>query len=202
MKECLLTVVDILCPDKRDLFGKISLSARTVARRIEDLSSDIRTTLQKRAQQFEFYAIALDESTDATDIAQVAIFVRGFNATFDITEEFAGLASIKDTTTGENIFHGIMSVMGSLGLNLSNICGVTTYDAPAMVGKVKGVVSLIEKEMRNAGIERKLVRTHCIIHLEALCAKSLKMQEVMRVVIKIVNFCVQEDYIIVNFNIC
>ena len=58
-----------------------------------------------------------------------------------------------------------------------------------MVGMVKGVVSLIEKEMRNAGIERKLVRTHCtIIHLEALCAKSLKMQEVMRVVIKIVNF--------------
>ena len=98
------------------------------------------------------------------------------------------MVSLKDTTTGENIFQGIMSVMGSLGLNLSNICEVTTYGAPAMVGKVKGVVSLIEKEMRNAGIEIKLVRTHCIIHLEALCAKSLKMQEVMRVVIKFVNF--------------
>ena len=81
-----------------------------------------------------------------------------------------------------------MSVIRSLGLNLSNICGVTTDGAPAMVGKVKGVVSLIEEEMRNAGIERKLVKTHCIIHLEALCAKYLKMQEVMRVVIKIVNF--------------
>ena len=67
VKECLLTVVEILCPDKRDLFSKISLSARTVTRRIEDLSSDIRTTLQERAQQYEFYAIALDESTDATD---------------------------------------------------------------------------------------------------------------------------------------
>ena len=121
VKECLLTVVDILCPDKRDIFGKISLFARTVTRRIEDLSSDIRTTLQERAQKFEFYAIALDESTDATDIAQVAIFVRGINATFDITEELAGLVSLKDTTTGENIFQGIMSVIGSLGLNLSNI---------------------------------------------------------------------------------
>ena len=50
VKECLLTVVNILCPDKRDLFGKISLSARTVTRRIEDLSSDIWTTLQERAQ--------------------------------------------------------------------------------------------------------------------------------------------------------
>ncbi|KAI6651125.1 General transcription factor II-I repeat domain-containing protein 2-like [Oopsacas minuta] len=154
VKECLLNVVDIICPEKRDLFGKISLSARTVTRRIEDLSSDIRTTLQEHAQQFELYAIALDENTDATDIAQVAIFVSGINVTFDITEELASLVSLKDTTTGENIFQGIMSVVGSLGLNLSNICGVTTDGAPAMIGKVKRAVSLIEKEMRNAGIER------------------------------------------------
>ena len=93
-----------------------------------------------------------------------------------------GLVSLKDNTTGENIFQGIVSVIVSLCLNLSNICGVTTD--PAMVGKVKGVVSLIEKEMKNTDIERKLIRTHCIIHLEALCAKSLKMQEV----IQIVNF--------------
>ena len=139
---------------KRDLFGKISLSARTVTRRIEDLSSDIRKTLQERAQQFEFYAI----------------FVGGINATFDITE-LTSLVSLKDTTTGENIFQVIISVIGSLGLHLSNICWVTTDGAPAMVGKVKGAVSLIEKEMRNAGIERKLVRTHCLIHFEALCGK-------------------------------
>ncbi|KAI6656062.1 General transcription factor II-I repeat domain-containing protein 2A-like [Oopsacas minuta] len=57
-----------------------------------------------------------------------------------------------------------------------------------MIGNVNGAVSMIEKEMRNAGIDRKLVKTHSIIRLEALCAKSLKMQEVMQVVIKIVNF--------------
>ncbi|KAI6651832.1 general transcription factor II-I repeat domain-containing protein 2-like [Oopsacas minuta] len=57
-----------------------------------------------------------------------------------------------------------------------------------MTRKVEGTVSLMEKEMRNAGIERKLVKIHCIIHLEALCAKSLKIQVVMRVVIKIVSF--------------
>ena len=49
-----------------------------------------------------------DESTDSTDIAQVAIFVRGINATFDITEELASLFSLKDTTTGENLFQVIM----------------------------------------------------------------------------------------------
>ena len=64
---------------------------------------------------------------------------------------------------------------------------MTTNGAPAINGKANGAVSLIEKEMRNNGIERQLVRTHCIIHLEALCAKSIKMQ-VMRVDIKLVNF--------------
>ena len=83
VKECLLTVIDIVCPEKRDLFSKISLSARSVTRRIVDLSSDIRTTLRNRAQHFEFYAIALDESTESTDAAQVAIFVTGINATFE-----------------------------------------------------------------------------------------------------------------------
>ena len=47
---------------------------------------------------------------------------------------------------------------------------------------------MIEKEMKNAGIERQLVRIHCIIHVEALCAKTLQMQDIMLVVIKIVNF--------------
>ena len=50
------------------------------------------------------------------------------------------------------------------------------------------MVYLIKKEMRNPGIERKQVRTHYIIHLEALCGKSLKMQVVMRVVIIIMSF--------------
>ena len=73
--------------------------------------------------------------------------MRGINATFDITEELVSLVSLMDTTTGENIFQVIISVISSLGINLSNICGVTTDGAPAMVGKVKGAVSLIEKEM-------------------------------------------------------
>ena len=107
---------------------------------------------------------------------------------FDITEEFANLVSLKDTTTGVNMFEAIKHVIDVLGLRLNNICGVTTDGAPAIIGKANGAVSLIEKEMRNNGIERQLVRTHCIIHLEALCAKSIKMQEVMREVIKLVNF--------------
>ena len=101
----------------------------------------------------------------------------------DITEEFASLVPLKDTT-GLNIFNVVKSVIDDSGLKLDNLCGVTTDGAPAMTSSVNRAVSLIEKDMRIVGIERKLVRTHCIIHLEALCGKSLRMQEVMRVVVK------------------
>ena len=188
VKECLLTAVDFVCPEKKSLIANISLSARTVTRRIEDLSADVKLSLKELTRQFEFFAIALDESTDLKDTAQVAVFIRGINAHFDITEEFASLVPLRDTTTGLNIFNAVKSVIDDFGLKLDDLCGVTTDGAPAMTGTVNGAVSLIEKEMRNVGIERNLVRTHCIIHLEALCAKSLRMQEVMRVVVKTVNF--------------
>ena len=142
----------------------------------------MKICLQISGQHFEFYTIALDESTVLTDTEQVAIFVIGINATSDITEELASLVSLKDTTTGVIISQAIKSVIDVLGLNLNNLCGITTDGAPPMVGKMNGAVSLIEKEMRNAGIERQLVRTHCI------CVKSLQMHDVMQVVIKIVNF--------------
>ena len=62
-----------------------------------------------------------------------------------------------------NISQAIKSVIDILGLNLNNLCGITTVGAPAMVGKMNGEVSLIEKEMRNAGIERQLLRTHSLV---------------------------------------
>jgi len=61
----------------KSLFKNISLSARTVTCRIEELS-----TLQKRAAQFEFYSLAFDESIGAKNTMQLAIFVRGINKEF------------------------------------------------------------------------------------------------------------------------
>ena len=53
------------------------------------------------------------------------------------------------------------------------------------------------------GLE-KLVQTHCNIHLEALCAKYLRMLEVMRVIVKTVNFACSrrfspQDHFLVEF---
>jgi len=58
----------------------------------------------------------------------------------------------------------------------------------AMVRRINGIIALMEKAWSNRGITSSIIKTHCIIHQEVLCAKSLKMQDMMHVVIKTVNF--------------
>ena len=84
VKEFIMAVVKIVCPEKKHLFPNISLSARTITRRIETLSSDVKRSLKDRCRNFEFFSIALDESVDVKDTAQLAVFVRGVNSEFEI----------------------------------------------------------------------------------------------------------------------
>jgi hypothetical protein len=49
----------------------------------------------------EAFSIALDDSTDASDTAQLAIFIQEVDADFNTTEEVLALQPLKGTTTGE-----------------------------------------------------------------------------------------------------
>ena len=56
-----------------------------------------------------------------------------------------------------------------------------------MIGRRQGLGNLLQLEANKVGND-SVMRFHCIIHQENLCAKSLKMQKVMSIVIKTVNF--------------
>ena len=105
----------------------------------------------------------------------------------DIVEEFVQLMAMNDTTTEKDIFIALQRVLTDIKLDLSKLISVSTGGAPAMVGQEKGVVSLLERCMKDLGISHKIKKLHCIIHQEALCAKSFKLKEVMDLVVKIVN---------------
>ena len=187
IKKCIVTAVNTMCPDKSHLFSNVSMSRRTVTRRIEDMASDIKQTFGDYCQTFQYFSIALDESTDEKDTAQLAIFVRGVTSNIDVHEEFVQLVPLKDTTTGADVFKATLKCLEENKLDLSKLVSVTTDGAPAMVGVRKGFVSLLQKHMKEAGHQTQIIRIHCIIHQEALCAKSLEMQEIMKVVVKVVN---------------
>jgi hypothetical protein len=60
---------------KKHLFMKLSLSGVNVARQMKELTEDIENTLKYCASKFAFYSVALDESIDVTDTAQLAIVI-------------------------------------------------------------------------------------------------------------------------------
>ena len=49
-----------------ELFASISLSASSIARRTEELGENIVAQLQQKAENFLWYSLAMDESTNLT----------------------------------------------------------------------------------------------------------------------------------------
>ena len=62
-----------------------------------------------------------------------------------------------------------------------------TDGAPAMTGQKKGAASLLVRHCAAAGHTQPIHKMHCIIHQEAVCAKSANLVDVMSVVVKVVN---------------
>jgi hypothetical protein len=175
---------------KKKLISSISLSQFTVSRRIDDISQMTETKLHDLSQKFEAFSIAVDESTNVVDTAELAIFIRGVDIYFKKkTEELAALCSMKGSITGTELYEQIMSVTGKFNPNLSKLQGITTDAALAMVGKKNGLTALIMEEMEKRTRQAShLVLYHCIIHQESLYSKAIKMNHVMNTAVSTVNF--------------
>ncbi|XP_050519731.1 general transcription factor II-I repeat domain-containing protein 2-like [Daktulosphaira vitifoliae] len=187
IKKCIIAAIEEIAPEKCSAFKEISLSRPTITRRIEDIGKNLQDQLQTKAEQFSFFSLALDESTDNRDTAQLLIFVRGIDREFTITEELASLQSMKDRTSADDLFEEVLQCITKLNLNWKNLCGLTTDGAPSMIGSKNGLVTKILHQMATQNLEQPLP-VHCIIHQQALCCKVLEMDHVMNVVRDIVNF--------------
>ena len=76
------------------------------------------------------YSLALDESTDIEDTAQLLVFIRGIDENFEITEELLSLEHLKDTT-GQDLFESVENCLDRSGLPLHKLASITTDGAPA-----------------------------------------------------------------------
>ncbi|CAB4066718.1 unnamed protein product [Lepeophtheirus salmonis] len=99
-------------PRKRQAFGNINLTKNTIAERISKLSEDWISQLKQRVGCFIGFSVAIDESPDIMDVAQLSIFIRGVHNILTVTEEFVELAPMMETTTAEDIFFVCRSCIG------------------------------------------------------------------------------------------
>ena len=188
VKECLVDSAALICPEKKAAFEQVPLSRRTVTRRIEDIAGNLELQLQREVASYDFFSLALDESCDVSDTAQLLIFVRGITPDFKITEELAAMRSMKGTTTGSDLFTEVNECMDTLGLKWDRLAGVTTDGCPNLTGKNVGLLKRMQDKVTEIDADQKLVFLHCIIHQHVLCKSVLKINQVIDVVTKIVNF--------------
>ena len=76
----------------------------------------------------------------------------------------------------------LADTMDNDGGDWARAVSVATDGAPTMIGKIAGVVAKLKEKVHDADGVLGLWTFHCIIHEEAVCFKSLKMEHVMEVV--------------------
>ncbi|XP_067121654.1 general transcription factor II-I repeat domain-containing protein 2-like, partial [Centruroides vittatus] len=108
--------------------------------RVDEIADNLRNQHNSTISTFQAYSIAIDESTDIRNIAQLAVFIRGCDVNLKISEELLEIIPMHNTTTGADIFDALMEVLKKYKLPLENLVCLATDGAPTMTGITKGLL--------------------------------------------------------------
>ncbi|KAK1327671.1 hypothetical protein QTO34_012960 [Cnephaeus nilssonii] len=165
--------------------SELPLSRNIIKDRIMRLNTNVQHQLKRDIRKCKYFSISLDETTDVTSHAQLAIIGR-YSDGLTMREELIKLVSVSTSKSGSEICKVVIQTFRDLSIDISKVVSVTTDGASNMVGGKVGFVKLFTK-----AIGHQIVPFHCIIHQEALCAKAgfTDFNDLMSVVTKIVNSC-------------
>ncbi|XP_076137839.1 zinc finger BED domain-containing protein 5-like [Alosa pseudoharengus] len=116
---------------------QMPLSAKSASRRIESLSDDVRGSIMSGLSQANYFSVAIDESTDNSDMSQMCIYVRYFDGK-EFREELLALIPLEGNTTGDVMFAKVEELFKQHALPFEKINLIVTDGAPAMVGCHRG----------------------------------------------------------------
>lgn len=187
VKKNMEDVIRILEPNNASLLKSVTqipISRHTTERRITEICRSVQTNLKGDITNCISFSLALDESTDISDIPQLAVFIRFVTSDFTIKEELLDLVALKDTTRGIDVKNALDTILENFDVPLNNLVSIATDGAPAMQGKNIGLIGLLKSDSRFP----QFLPVHCIIHREHLIAKHFNFEDVMKTVLHIVNF--------------
>ncbi|KAK2580007.1 hypothetical protein KPH14_010772 [Odynerus spinipes] len=160
------------------------IARNTVKENILGMAENVNSQQKIHIKSCDFISICLDESTDVTGSARLAIFVRYFVQ--NNIKELISLSTLTTTTTkGLDICNAVIDALAKREICPSKTVSVTTDGARTLTGRENGFIHLFTKR-----IGHTILDFYCIIHQQALCAKTgLKMfDDILSFVTKLVNF--------------
>ncbi|XP_031424446.1 SCAN domain-containing protein 3-like [Clupea harengus] len=186
-KDVMIAVLEEIADDK-SMDGviasvkQIPLSARSATRRIDALSNAVQGAVISDLNHAKYFSLAVDESTDNTDVAQMCVFVRYFDGK-EFKEDLLAFIPLEGQTTADIIFTKLSERFERLSLSFEKVNLLVTDGAPAMVGKHRGLVSRLKE------VAPQMQGLHCLIHQSVLCARlSGELKGIMDKVMRIINF--------------
>lgn len=93
------------------------MSPNTIQDRIGDISNDLEGQLHRTSAELTHFAIAMDDSTDKSDTAQLAVFIRGVDKDMNIVEEFLDLYPMKGQTRGKDLLNALIAIIEKFNLS-------------------------------------------------------------------------------------
>jgi len=147
VKECLVECSEVVCPSAAKTFSSIPLSDSTIHHRVNDIAAEMKEQLEGIISSSVYFSLALDESTDVVDTAQLAVFGRFVDKDFNVTEELLDVLPLKSTTKGEDIFNAVEELMDNANLDLKKLSFVATDGAPAMRAEGQGFCGRLQRKL-------------------------------------------------------
>jgi hypothetical protein len=185
IKPCMLKAAEeLLGQEAQKKIREIPLSNDTVKTRIQKMANDIEEQIIDKIKCSPYFALQCDESTDVSQCCQLLVFIRFLNDNNTFKEELLFSQKLETTSQGTDVMDAISQYLEKHGLMWQKLAGFCTDGAPAMLGSRSGLAALIKKKNPSA------ITTHCVIHRQALAAKTLPecFAITMKTAIKVVNF--------------
>ena len=157
------------------VFKDMAGSRNTIATKSVELYEKVlRPELTEKVNDSPYWSIMADDSTDSSVCEQCGVYARFVDMQErSITTRFLSLQQIQGHPNAENIFQGIMQIIGPAGLNLplQKLVGFTCDGASVMISGNQGVLGKLRRE-----IKPKLFSTHCPPHRMILASKAAQKE--------------------------